>query len=202
MPKPRPSNDDGETTGPEQSPEPMPLVEINSETNSRAKRKRHATPAIGQARRLEVAQLRLDGAQWYEVFEWIRVREAEPIQPGKPPNCWHSERPLTKAAIFWYIGEADKMILELAEADRTRAYRKHLAQRQNLYAKAVNMGDIGNALRILDSMAKLQDLFPSNSKTETTGGSQVVNATPKADLSKLTDEELDQYERLIRKASG
>ena len=202
----RPSNEEPQTTGPGQSPEPMPLVEITSNNSDSIKsprrKKRHATPVIGRARKLEIVQLRLNGAQWYEVLEWIRTREAEPVTEKNPANCWTSEYKLSLASVFWYIGEADKIISELAEINRDRAYKKHLAQRQNLYAKAVNMGDIGNALRVLDSMAKLQDLFPSNSKSDQTGGSQIIDATPKTDLSKLTDEELEAYERLIRKAAA
>ena len=39
--------------------------------------------------------------------------------------------------------------------------RRHLAQRRNLYAKAVSAGDVRTALAVLDSEAKMLRLFPT-----------------------------------------
>ena len=50
----------------------------------------------------------------------------------------------------------------LATRERRRqSLVKHLARRDDLYAKAVNAGDLRTALAIADSEAKLRRLFPA-----------------------------------------
>jgi hypothetical protein len=50
---------------------------------------------------------------------------------------------------------------EECRADREKLLGRHLAQRRNLYAKAVLAGDLRAALAAADSEAKLLNLFPA-----------------------------------------
>src|SRR5262249_18034132 len=43
---------------------------------------------------------------------------------------------------------------------RKQALRRHLAQRRNLYARALNKGDERTALAVLADLAELQGLYP------------------------------------------
>ena len=59
-----------------------------------------------------------------------------------------------------HIAKADELQAVSCRASRKKLTRRHLAQRRNLYAKAVSQGDVRAALAVLDSEAKLLDLYP------------------------------------------
>jgi hypothetical protein len=146
---------------------------------------------VSKAEKLRVAQrvdelvrIRLDGAQWWDVREYVREKEQEDGSPWKLAN---RQKPLSDGQLRRYVQRADALILGSVKEKRSRAVRRHLAQRRNLYAKAVNAGDIRTALAVAQDEARLQNLYPPK-KTELTGkdGSplQAVTATVE-----LTDDE-------------
>jgi hypothetical protein len=115
-----------------------------------------ATNAQVQARVEEVLAIRLDGAEFWDVREYAREKEQE------EGSAWHvaeGDKPLSDGQLWRYIGRADKMIAESCRASRKKLLRRHLAQRRNLYAKAVSQGDMRTALAAADSEAKLLGLF-------------------------------------------
>ena len=92
----------------------------------------------------EVLRIRLDGAQYHDILQYA----AE--------NNWDlKERQLRE-----YIARADKLLVERQDKSRKKVVARHLAQRQALYARAVNAADYRTALAILDSDAKLRGLYP------------------------------------------
>jgi hypothetical protein len=119
-------------------------------------RKPKPTKAIVAQRVEEVLRIRLDGAEFWDVREYAREKEAEAGSAWELPA---GGKPLSDGQLWRYIARADKLIAESCRASWKKLLRRHLAQRRNLFAKAVAQGDVRAALAVLDSEAKLTGLF-------------------------------------------
>jgi hypothetical protein len=102
----------------------------------------------------EVFKLRLGGAEYADVVQYASAAEQ---------NWGVSERQIRN-----YIAAADKLMKERFDSRAEHLLARHLLQRRLLYAHALGAGDFSTALRILDSEAKLEGLFPAE-KHEHTG---------------------------------
>ena len=60
------------------------------------------------------------------------------------------------------------LLVERRDTSRKKVLARHLAQRQALYARAVNAADYRTALAILADDAKLRGLYPENELKELT----------------------------------
>jgi hypothetical protein len=116
-----------------------------------------ADKALVERRVTDLLRIRLDGAQLWDVCEYVREKEAE---PGSAWFVAEGASPLSQSQIGRYLQKADHLVFESHERSRKKLLRRHLAQRRNLYARAVRTGDVGTALRVLDSEAELLGLFP------------------------------------------
>ena len=105
------------------------------------------------ARIEEILRIRLDGAELWDIREYVREKCAE------AGSIWESQKCLSDAQLYRYLARADKLIAQSCRSSRKRLLRRHLAQRRNLYAKAVNAGDIRTALSVLSDEARLLDLY-------------------------------------------
>jgi hypothetical protein len=143
----------------------------------RGKKKREGVSkaeALAVAARVdELVRIRLDGAQFWDVREYVREKEAE---DGSPWKLVRGAKPLSDSQIRRYVQRADKTIQRSAREKRGAAIRRHIARRENLYAKAVNGGDVCTALAVLRDLAELRGLYPVK-KTEVTFP-QGLGATP------------------------
>lgn len=104
----------------------------------------------------EVLRIRLDGAEFWDVREYAREMEA------KEGSAWHlgdGDKPLSDGQLRRYLFRVDQMIAESCRASRKKLLRRHLAQRRNLYAKAISQGDVRAALAVLSDEAKLLGLY-------------------------------------------
>jgi hypothetical protein len=120
-------------------------------------RKPKPSKAIVQRRVEEVLRIILDGAEaLWDVREYVREKEQEAGSAWELPA---GAKPLSDSQLFRYIARANRLIAESCRASRKKLLRRHLAQRRNLYAKAVSQGDVRAALACLDSEAKLTGLF-------------------------------------------
>jgi len=111
------------------------------------------------ARRVEdILRIRLDGAQYWDVREYVREQEAE------EGSAWFvgEGNPLSDAQVRRYQQRADALIYESHDSSRKRLFRRHLAQRKALYARAVTTGDIRAALAVLQDEARLTRLYPAD----------------------------------------
>jgi hypothetical protein len=120
--------------------------------------KSHASNAQSQRRVDDILRIRLDGAEFHDVREFVREKEAEAGSAWFLPD---GESPLSDSQIRRYQQKADEVMLASCEQSRKKLRKRHLAQRRNLYARALTTGDIRTALACLDSEAKLLKLFPS-----------------------------------------
>jgi hypothetical protein len=93
----------------------------------------------------EVLRIRLDGAAFHDV-----------VAHAKEKGWNVSERQCGR-----YLAQADDLLAKRRERSRNRSISLHLARREGLFARALNAADYRTALAILDSTAKLQNLFES-----------------------------------------
>lgn len=122
-----------------------------------------ATKASAQKRVDDLLRIRLDGAEWWDIREYVREKEAE------PGSNWHraeAEEPISESQIRRYLQRADDLVMKSHQRSRKRLFRRHLAQRRHLYSKAVNAGDIRVALSCLQDEAKMLGLYPAEPKKE------------------------------------
>jgi hypothetical protein len=117
-----------------------------------------ASEATVRRRVEELLRIRLDGAELWDIREYVREKEAE------EGSAWHlaaEQKPLSDAQLYRYLERVDSHIAESCKAGRRKLLRRHLAQRRNLYTKAVLQGDVKAALAVLRDEAQLLDLYPS-----------------------------------------
>src|SRR5215470_11464959 len=93
------------------------------------------TKAQLQLRVEEVLRIRLDGAEFWDVCEYVREKEQE---AGSVWERLPDSKPISAATLWRYIGRADKLIAESCRTSRKKLLHRHLAQRRNLFAKAVS----------------------------------------------------------------
>jgi hypothetical protein len=116
-----------------------------------------ADKALSARRVHEILCIRLDGAQWWDVLQFVREKEREEGSAWFVPQ---GAKPLSEAMIRKYQQRADALMLQAHGKSRQRLIRRHLAQRRHLYGKAVLAGEIDTALRVLQDEAKLAGLYP------------------------------------------
>lgn len=98
----------------------------------------------------EVLAIRLDGAQVHDVVRYAAEKG------------WG----LTEAAAAELVARADALLVKRLDRSRARALARHVAQRESLYARAVNAGDYRTALAALQDLAKLQAVYPDRQLEE------------------------------------
>jgi len=116
-------------------------------------------------RLMAIVRIRLDGAKEWDVSEYVREQEQT---DGSPWKLSKGQTPLTDRQIRRYIERADETIAESTESKTLDLLVRHFARRENLYAKAVNAGDIRTALAVLRDEAELRGFYPPR-RTELTG---------------------------------
>jgi hypothetical protein len=94
-----------------------------------------------------VFRLRLGGAEFSDIREYAIA----------PEQNWN----VSDSQLWRYIRAADQLVKERFDARAQHLLNRHILQRRQLYAHAMGAGDYSTALRILDSEAKLEGLFPA-----------------------------------------
>lgn len=146
-----------------------------------------ADKALTQRRIDDILRIRLDGAQFWDVREFVREKEKE------PDSNWYVEpgaKALADGTIRNYMTKADRIMTETLERSRKKIRRRHLAQRRNLYAKAATTGDLRTALSVLQDEAQLLGLYPATkTKSEHSGTLRIttIEAVPPDDANQPTD---------------
>jgi hypothetical protein len=115
----------------------------------------------------DILRIRLDGAEWWDVRQYVREKEADPLSPWFVAE---GGKPLSDHTIRYYQTSADKLMLASGERSRKKRLRRHLAQRRNLYARAVTTGELRTALAVLVDEAHLLGLYPAHQIKHTGDG--------------------------------
>src|SRR5262245_56161278 len=105
-----------------------------------------ADKALAARRAEDILRIRLDGAEWWDVREFVREKEKE---QGSAWFVGEGETPSSDSMIRKYQERADALMMQAHEKSRKKLLRRHLAQRRNLYARAVTTGDLRTALACL-----------------------------------------------------
>jgi hypothetical protein len=129
-----------------------------------------------------VFKLRLGGAEFSDIREYARA----------PEQSWN----VSDSQLWRYIAAADQLVKERFDARADHLLNRHILQRRQLYAHAMGAGDYSTALRVLDSEAKLENLFPVEKKEVTgKGGAPIILhvveeivGRPVASLDHITEE--------------
>src|SRR5262245_10990160 len=121
------------------------------------KMKRHASNPLTLRRVEDLLRIRLDGAEWWDVREFVREKEGE---EGSAWQLGPGATPLSDSQIRRLLAKADGAVEASHMRSRRKLLRRHLAQRRNLYAKAVLAGDLRTALACLRDEAELRGLYP------------------------------------------
>jgi hypothetical protein len=137
------------------------------------------------ARVEEVFKLRLGGAEFADIRQFASA----------PERQWG----VSDRQIWRYITAADRLVKERFDARAEHLLNRHILQRRQLYAHAMGAGDWATALRVLDSEAKLERLFPAE-RHEHTGkdGSALLQWAPT--LKDLDNAELSLLAKLAERA--
>ena len=118
---------------------------------------RAKSPKI-RARVDDVLRIRLDGAELWDVRQYVAQKQEAGAEPWALRD---GEKPLSDRQLYRYLAAADTLITDSCRTSRRRLLRNHLAQRRKLFARAVAAGDIKAALAVLQDLAKMQGLYPS-----------------------------------------
>lgn len=95
----------------------------------------------------EIHRIRLDGAAFHQCVEYAKEKG------------WNvSERQVGR-----YIRQADDLNAERQDKGRKRILARHIAQRENLFARCINAADFRTALAVLTDLAKLKGLYATGS---------------------------------------
>lgn len=152
-------------------------------------------------RQEELLRILLDGAETWDVREYIREKEKDAT------SAWFlkkGQQPLSDAQMWNYLRRVREQIRESCKAEREDMVALGMAQRRSLYARAVAQADVKAALAVLKDIAELAGLYPDKdaelkdmirtltAKTEALGGgnhgtgggspsAQAVDRVPGAD---------------------
>jgi hypothetical protein len=146
-----------------------------------------ATEAQVRQRVEELLRIRLDGAELWDICEYVR----EKVEANDP--VW-GDTPLSKSQIYRYLEKVDEQIAESCKGARKKLFRIHLAQRRNLYARAVNAADYRTALAILRDEADLLCLYGGAEPDDAGQAIQHATITGTSDVVKVLAERLRQLE--------
>ena len=90
--------------------------------------------------------------------QYVRDKEQVGEEPWK---MGPDQKPLSESTLYRYVALASERISEACLAQEKDAVHLHLSQRRGLYARAVEDGDFRTALCVLQDLARLADLYPS-----------------------------------------
>src|SRR5947209_7067029 len=123
-----------------------PTKQPKPKARKAARPKPKATKATADRRVEELLRIRLDGAELWDIREYVREKEAE------EGSAWHlaaGEKPLSDSQLYRYLQKVVSHIAESCRESRPKLLRLSLARRGNLYAKAVSQGDVRAGLAVL-----------------------------------------------------
>ena len=126
--------------------------------------KKRADLLTRQRRTDEFVRIRLRGAKFWDLKEYVREKEKE------LGSAWHlldGQAPMCDAQIGIYQRQADDVIIASVEQDREKVIARSLARREELYACALAAGEIRTALSCEQDLGALLGLYPDGQKPAT-----------------------------------
>jgi hypothetical protein len=154
------------------------------------------TRATARQRAEDVLRVRLDGAQFFQLREYVREREAAGEAPWAIPP---GGKPLSDSQLWRYCQRADKLLAESIDTDRGALIREHVGKRRMIYARAINKGDERTALAAARDECELWGLYaPTRQEVSGPGGGPLLNVDVAVTMTPA--ERVAQVRRLIAAA--
>src|SRR5262249_11094532 len=142
------------------------------------------------ARRVEdVLRIRLDGAEWWDVREFVREKEKE---EGSAWFLADGQEPLSDSQIRRYQQRADALMMQAHERGRRNLSPGNLAHRRTLFGRAPRRGAPRPALACLRDEADLLGLYAGRVKPPAPG--------PEKDRKTRLAEAVAFYESIVARA--
>jgi hypothetical protein len=116
-----------------------------------------ADKATAERRVNDLLAIVLDGAQGWDVFQYVREKE---IEEGSVWFVAEGATPLSDAMIRKYLTRAYRLMESAHEKRRRVLFRRHVAKLNHLYARAVTNGELAVARAVLRDLAEMQRLLP------------------------------------------
>jgi hypothetical protein len=116
-----------------------------------------ADKATAERRVNDLLAIVLDGAQGWDVFQYVREKEAE---EGSVWFVLQGATPLSDGMIRKYLTRAYRLMESAHEKSRRRLFRRHVARLNHLYARATTAGELSVARAVLRDLAEMQRLLP------------------------------------------
>jgi hypothetical protein len=113
-----------------------------------------STRTIVKQRVEQILRIRTLGAEFHDIRQFASEEDPE---TGRPWNV--SDRQLAR-----YCQQADELLDQCIEKDRTKLFNRHLAMRRALYSRAMENGDLRTALSAARDEAALLGLYPGDRK--------------------------------------
>jgi hypothetical protein len=123
-----------------------------------AEARQRADNALVERRLTDLLRIRLDGAERWDICDYVRAKEGE---EGSPWHVGKGATPLSESQIWRYLQKADEEIERTFERSRKRLLRRHVAKLNHLYGRATTSGELSVARVILKDLAEVQRLLPS-----------------------------------------
>ena len=121
----------------------------------------------------DLLKIRIDGAQAWDAVDFVRSRESGE-EAADPWKLDEGEKPLSEARIAALLAEADRLILESVRSDPSEMVARQIVQRRNLYARALQNGELSVALGCLRDEAALLGLYPTRTNSVLTHESRLA----------------------------
>ena len=115
-----------------------------------------ANKATIRARVDDVYRIRLDGAEFPDILQYVAEREAAGEAPWAMPD---GGKPLSERQLWRYVAQSDRLLKESALTNRKKRLRLHFARRKSLYARAIATGQLNVALAVLKDLATLEGFY-------------------------------------------
>jgi hypothetical protein len=122
-------------------------------------REKKADQALVQSRVDEILRIRLDGASRTDILQYVAEKRWE----------------ISERQVDNYIQKTTEILRAQAKGARKGLLALHIGRREALYARAVNAGDYGRALAVLESLAKLQGLVTEKHQVKHSGSVSQVH---------------------------
>jgi hypothetical protein len=142
------------------------------------------TNAIVRRRLEQLLRIRLRGAQFADVRQF--ADEADP-ETGRP---WLTKegKPISDRQLKRYCQQSDQLLDKHLEKNFQMLFNRHRGRCQELYALALESGDIRGALAVAQEEARLLNLYPKEPTGRDVNNTQVNIWAPV--LQRMTDEQL------------
>jgi hypothetical protein len=136
-------------------------VEMAPMNKKQNQAKPRASNANMEQRILSILQIRLDGAQAWDLCHYVSEKELA----GEPPWTMDPDgKPLCERTIQRYMVEVNERISAACLTLEKNSVHLAISQRRGLYARTMEEGDHRTALAVLQDLAQLADLYPAPKK--------------------------------------